>query len=121
MIGSELIPCPACGFLVFHAYGPYDNCRVCDWEDDGMQISNPTSERGANKTSFAEAQATILGRIPIEVQNYEGYARSGSWRPLRLDEIAAANVAKAVEHWHSIATVEVSEAYWSTGRNREHR
>src|SRR3989442_11313784 len=113
---AESIPCPACGFLVFlGAYGSYDNCPVCHWEDDGTQISNPTSEGGANKTSLADAQAAILRRIPIEVQSFEGHTRSKAWRPLRPDEIAAANSAKAREHWHSMGIVDVSEAYWSRG------
>ncbi|PYQ24493.1 MAG: hypothetical protein DMF79_01610 [Acidobacteria bacterium] len=93
----------------------YDYCPVCDWEDDGTQFSNPTSEGGANKTSLADAQAAILRRIPIEVQDFEGHTRPKSWRPLRLDEIAAANSAKAREHWHSMAIADVSEAYWSRG------
>jgi hypothetical protein len=115
---SESIPCPACGFLVFlRAYGSYAICPVCDWEDDGMQISNPTSEGGANKTSLADAQLAILRRIPIEIQSFAGHTRASSWRPLRPAEIAAANAAKANKHWHSMATVEVSEAYWSSDRS----
>jgi len=52
---------------------------VCGWEDDGTQISNPKSEGGANKTSLADAQLAILRKFPIEVQSFEGHARSTSW------------------------------------------
>jgi hypothetical protein len=111
---SKSIPCPACGFLVFlGTYGSYDICPVCGWEDDGTQISNPTSEGGANKMSLADAQLAILRKLPIEVQSFKEHARSPSWRPLRSNEIAAANAAKARQHWHSMAIVELSEAYWS--------
>jgi uncharacterized Zn finger protein (UPF0148 family) len=116
MTNSNSIPCPACGFLVFRGgYGSYDCCPVCDWEDDGTQISNPTSEGGANKRSLADAQEAILRRFPLEVQNFEGHLRSKTWRPLRPDEISTANLAKATSHWHSQAILAVSEAYWSKG------
>src|SRR5262245_15657273 len=68
-----------------------------------MQISNPTSEGGANKTALADAQVAILRKIPIEIQSCQGHTRSNSWRPLRPDEIAAANLTKARQHWHSVA------------------
>jgi uncharacterized Zn finger protein (UPF0148 family) len=49
--------CPACGFRVFaRGYGSYEVCPICDWEDDGVQLANPTSGGGANAESLADMQ-----------------------------------------------------------------
>ncbi|ADB39206.1 CPCC family cysteine-rich protein [Spirosoma linguale] len=50
--------CPCCGYYTFQE--PVDNhfdiCPVCYWEDDGVQLHNPTYEGGANQVSLLEAR-----------------------------------------------------------------
>ncbi|HGM7319376.1 TPA: CPCC family cysteine-rich protein [Stenotrophomonas maltophilia] len=43
------LPCPSCGLLTLEdCYGSFAICPICDWEDDGVQLANPTSAGGAN-------------------------------------------------------------------------
>lgn len=46
--------CPCCGFLSLRARGQYDICRVCFWEDDGVERREQYSH--ANHATLAEAQ-----------------------------------------------------------------
>jgi len=47
---TEDVTCPACGFQVLaEGYGSYEICEICGWEDDSVQLANPTSGGGANK------------------------------------------------------------------------
>ena len=109
------LPCPCCGFLTLEQeYGSYVICPVCDWEDDGVQLANPTSAGGANSHSLAEAQRAALVMHPAHVEIAKGYRRSIDWRPLSPAEVQAADAAKAVKHWHAIAVRAESEAYWSS-------
>lgn len=50
--------CPCCGYYTFEerAGESYDICPVCFWEDDPVQLNNPTLEGGANKVSLLQAQ-----------------------------------------------------------------
>ncbi|MCK6423405.1 hypothetical protein L6Q96_23240 [Candidatus Binatia bacterium] len=93
-------------------YGSFAVCDVCGWEDDGVQLANPTSEGGANKRSLAAAQFAALAKYPAGVELAEGYRRSSKWRPLAQTEVDAANTRKAVKHWHSKSVCAESEAYW---------
>ena len=108
------IPCPCCGFLTLeHAYGSHAICPLCDWEDDAVQLANPTSAGGANARSLAEAQTVALAKYPSNVQMTEGYRRGAKWRPLSSAECEAGNLRKAERHWHAVAICAESEAYWS--------
>jgi hypothetical protein len=51
-------PCPCCGYYTFGAPldSSFDICPVCYWEDDGVQLRDPTYAGGANKLSLAQAQ-----------------------------------------------------------------
>lgn len=51
-------PCPCCGFLTRtdEAYGTFDICPVCGWEDDNVQARDPDYRGGANKESLNEAR-----------------------------------------------------------------
>jgi hypothetical protein len=54
------LPCPCCGFPVFdEPPGSYDNCPICAWEDDDVQLRFPDLSGGANKPSLIEAQRTF--------------------------------------------------------------
>lgn len=50
--------CPCCGCYTFDNKpdGSYDICQVCFWEDDPIQLEDPTFEGGANKVSLIQAQ-----------------------------------------------------------------
>jgi hypothetical protein len=57
MFGAPDFTCPCCGYVVFdEAPGSYLICPICFWEDDLVQLLNPTFSGGANKTSLLEAQ-----------------------------------------------------------------
>lgn len=50
-------PCPCCGYLVFEEPpGSYGICPICFWEDDLVQLADPSYEGGANQASLLEAQ-----------------------------------------------------------------
>jgi hypothetical protein len=107
------IPCPCCGFLTLEGeYGSYAICPLCDWEDDGVQLANPTSEGGANKESLVQAQAAAVEKYPVHVQLAGSFRRSTSWRPLLPSEIEAFNREKESKHWHKAAVLAENEAYW---------
>jgi hypothetical protein len=108
------IPCPCCGFLTLkeEVYGSYSICQVCSWEDDGVQLANPTSAGGANAKSLGEAQAKAIELYPTNIKIASGYLRSTRWRPLKTAEILTADSLRAVEHWYSKAVLNEIEAYW---------
>ena len=51
---SEPSPCPVCGCLTLRG-GPFDVCRVCFWEDDGVR--DPDAVSAPNRITLAEARA----------------------------------------------------------------
>jgi len=110
------LPCPSCGFLTLEeeTYGSYNICPVCGWEDDGVQLANPTSGGGANSKSLAEAQQHALELVPAQVGSTKGFTRSPKWRPLSPQELAVADARKSAKHWHSQAVLTEAEAYWSS-------
>ena len=109
------IPCPCCGFLTLEGeYGSYAICPICDWEDDPVQLANPTSAGGANSKSLAKAQAGALVNHPVSVQIAEGFRRGSSWRPLTEAEFLSAENRRASGPWSAKAVLNEEEAYWST-------
>ena len=107
------IPCPCCGFMTLEGeYGSYAICPLCDWEDDPVQLANPTSEGGANKRSLLQLQQASIEKYPVHVQLAGGFRRSTSWRPLLPSEIQASNLKKEAKHWHTTAVLAENEAYW---------
>lgn len=53
--------CPCCGFLTLSEPPPgtYAICKVCFWEDDGVQFADPDYEGGANTVSLNQARKTF--------------------------------------------------------------
>ena len=51
-------PCPCCGYLTLPEPPPgtYEICKVCFWEDDGVQFNDPDYEGGANEVSLRQAR-----------------------------------------------------------------
>jgi hypothetical protein len=110
---SNDLPCPSCGFLTVEgSYGSYDICKICGWEDDGVQLANPYSAGGANGESLAEAQKRSLGQYPLSVEVSEGIKRSPKWRPLSEKETEIYSEQKRREHWHNTAVLYEAETYW---------
>ena len=50
--------CHCCGFLTLSEAptGTYEICKVCFWEDDGVQSRDPDFEGGANTVSLNQAR-----------------------------------------------------------------
>jgi hypothetical protein len=50
--------CPCCAYYTFREepLGEYNICTVCYWEDDPIQLADPTYEGGANSVSLHQAQ-----------------------------------------------------------------
>lgn len=50
--------CPCCRYYTFShkPNGSYDICPVCYWEDDPVQLDDPTYEGGANHVSLKQAR-----------------------------------------------------------------
>lgn len=44
--------CPVCGKYVFDNDNSFDICPFCGWEDDGIQLSDPNYDGGANDLSL---------------------------------------------------------------------
>lgn len=55
---EELKPmkCPVCGLTTFTYSNDFDICPVCGWENDGVQLSKPDFEGGANTISLNQAR-----------------------------------------------------------------
>lgn len=101
------LPCPCCGFLAFEgSYGTYDKCNVCGWEDDHVQLANPTSEGGANLASLAEAQQKALEAFPLDRHTAAGLRRSTRWRPLAAADLERARTTT------SAGIRDEAGAYW---------
>lgn len=63
------IPFPACRFLTLtQGFDGGDAlCLLCDWEGDGLQLTNPASGGGANDESLTEAPGTGTATVPSGV------------------------------------------------------
>lgn len=49
--------CPCCGYRTLgEAYGCFEICPICWWEDDGVQLDDPHYAPGANEVSLMQAQ-----------------------------------------------------------------
>jgi hypothetical protein len=50
--------CPCCGYYTLQEgrSNSFDICRVCFWEDDGVQFHDPDYEGGANGVSLNQAR-----------------------------------------------------------------
>lgn len=90
------LACPACGYYTVAdtAYGSYNICKVCDWEDDQVQLANPALGGGANLESLIEMQAKVLALHPLYEINTStstktGIRRDPLWRPLTVAEVEA--------------------------------
>ncbi len=70
--------------------GSYDNCVLCDWEDDELQSRLLAYGGGANEASLCEAQRRALTKLPAHLNLVRGFRRAAGWRPLTAADCAAA-------------------------------
>jgi hypothetical protein len=114
------VPCPACGFLTLTdaCFGSYNLCDVCGWEDDGVQLANPTCGGGANTESLIDAQAKALTKFPLGLVEACGYSRDSAWRPLSNEETQLAMRAREAGYWRNMAVVDPADAYWMRRLNK---
>jgi len=54
--------CPCCGYRTLDEEPPgtYAICKICFWEDDGVQFDDPDYEGGANVASLRQGQYNFL-------------------------------------------------------------
>ncbi|WHY96907.1 CPCC family cysteine-rich protein [Peribacillus simplex] len=54
--------CPCCGFKTLdeEPTDTYAICKICFWEDDGVQFRDPEYEGGANEVSLWQAQKNFV-------------------------------------------------------------
>jgi cold shock CspA family protein len=52
----EAFPCPVCGAAVEGDAGEYEICAMCSWEDDPIQLNDPSFAGGANQQSLDAAR-----------------------------------------------------------------
>ncbi|WP_379163191.1 CPCC family cysteine-rich protein [Paenibacillus sp. sgz5001063] len=54
--------CPCCGYMTLDEQptGTYEICKICFWEDDGVQFDDPDYEGGANKVSLRQGQKNFI-------------------------------------------------------------
>jgi hypothetical protein len=57
---NEVFACPCCDNSTLSEIGNYDICRICFWEDDPVQRSDPDYEGGANTPSLRQARKNFL-------------------------------------------------------------
>ena len=66
--------CPCCDNFTFSESlgGTFEICPVCYWEDDNVQLSDPTFEGGANPESLNQARANYraFGAVRKTVLEY---------------------------------------------------
>ena len=83
-----MYPCPVCGYLTFaEPPGSYDVCKICDWEDDALQLEFATSlAGGANASTLAEAQIAFAKAETRRARKHPAIGlpaeRDPSWRPI---------------------------------------
>jgi len=54
--------CPCCGYKTLEQEPTYTDaiCKICFWQDDGVQFQDPDYEGGANEISLRQAQKNFI-------------------------------------------------------------
>ena len=61
MDNQQVYTCPSCGYFTMDEWpGSYDICHICFWEDDPVQLLDPSYAGGANHPSLIEAQSNVM-------------------------------------------------------------
>ncbi|WP_370236122.1 CPCC family cysteine-rich protein [Brevundimonas sp.] len=112
MSEAGLLACPCCGWKVFsEPCGSYDICPICFWEDDPVQLADPTLAGGANDHSLIKAQETFIQHGVSEIRFLRNVrspcatdARDPLWRafdPIR-DQVRSLRDGPLVTYWKDI-------------------
>ena len=48
--------CPVCGEYEFESADDFEICKVCGWEDDGIQLATPNLSGGAKRMSLTQTR-----------------------------------------------------------------
>jgi hypothetical protein len=108
--------CPCCGHETLGDFpGSYEICDVCFWEDDPVQLLDPTYRGGANGPSLMECQAEFA-KSGVSERRFFGNVRRATarepkdpaWRPATIDDIHPKRVPRdltdeeqqRIETWH---------------------
>lgn len=69
--------CSCCGFFTLSNKpdNTFQLCPICYWEDDGVQLYDPTYEGGANRVSLNRAKVNFVRFGAVE-ERFKGYVRS---------------------------------------------
>lgn len=95
-------PCPCCGYLTLsEPPGSHEVCAVCFWEDDAVQVFDPSFRGGANVPSLMECQASFASCGACEARFVgsvrpatPGEARDPEWRPATTDDLRGARAPR---------------------------
>lgn len=83
--------CPCCGYksLDEEPTDTYEICKICFWEDDGVQFRDPDYEGGANEVSLRQGQVNFIKFGACEERFIEfvrnptiNDIKDPDWRPL---------------------------------------
>lgn len=83
--------CPCCGYKTLdeEPTDSYEICKICFWEDDGVQFRDPDYEGGANIVSLRQAQKNFIkfgacqeDYIELVRKPNENDIKDLNWKPL---------------------------------------
>ena len=93
--GDTRFKCPCCGYLSFdQPPGSFEICHICYWEDDPVQLLDPTYEGGASRPSLLDCQANF-DRVQACEERFKGNVRPPGAEDTRDDGWRSAGQADA--------------------------
>ena len=85
--------CPCCGYKTLdeEPTDTYEICKICFWEDDGLQFQKPDYEGGANEVSLRQAQKNFTD-FGVSEKRFSEFVRKPNkkdikdlnWKPFSL-------------------------------------
>ena len=52
----KLYQCPCCDYFSLDSSGDYSICKVCFWEDDGVDVDQPDERSSPNRMTLREGR-----------------------------------------------------------------
>jgi hypothetical protein len=105
--------CPCCGYKTFENEPPGTDeiCKICFWQDDGVQFGDPHYVGGANHVSLIEAQRNFIdfGACEKELLKYvrkpsQNDEKDCEWQPFDISEIS--RVEEIIIDLSSVKTID---------------